>query len=198
MSLENGSRSGASSLQGRFVPLIPSIEQEMALDRPDAGNEEEMDEYGLVSDGLPKREPEFSSEKRSWSTKSQAAKRRWANPEYRQKILEKRRAKVASKKSNVTPRVQIGTMDSVALSTDEKAAEIIRYCRSNQLRSEAMRRFRRDPLGWMNEKLQSGQEHRERKNSAEHKLQQKQKRSESAKLRHQRRAASELEESTDT
>ncbi|KAA8491813.1 hypothetical protein FVE85_8295 [Porphyridium purpureum] len=165
---------GLDSIEGKQTPGAP----------------DDFDEYGAVADGIPQVNSSESDQEKKWSRKSEAAKRRWANPEYRRKILAKRRAKMAAAKLAEKPvrtrGVQIGAMDSVTHSSDEKAAAINRYARSLKLRSERMQLYKRDQMTWMNERLDEGAPLRRAYVDPELKKKRREERSRLAEERHRR------------
>mmetsp|Transcript_11342 Transcript_11342/g.30559 ORF Transcript_11342/g.30559 Transcript_11342/m.30559 type:complete len:323 (+) Transcript_11342:192-1160(+) len=208
--LESGvvRRPGEGSLQGRFAVFGRSFETEMgeldALGGADvfrmrargvaAGPrlDEEFDDFGPVRDGLPRTEPEDDEDdkrRHAWSRRSEAAKRRWADPKYRKKILEKRRAKMMAARTKNAPRVRIDTTDSVTLSSDEKAAKLDRYVRSNQLRAEARRRYLHDQHEWMRARLADGAPARLRRDDPDFLRERQRQRSLIARRRHQLKLA---------
>lgn len=86
-----------------------------------------------------------------WSRRSEAARKRWADPVYRAKVLEKRAEK--RKQNGHRAKVSIGPVDSITLCSDDKAKAINDYARSNQLRSEKITAFHRNPKLWMENRL---------------------------------------------
>lgn len=118
-----------------------------------------------------------------WSNRSQAAKRRWADPEYRAKVVKKRRENAAPKRAPNSG-LAIGPLDSVVFSPSpaqteiwrSKADEINRWARANQLRREGTLRWKRDPMGWTLDNLASGDAMRSRLNNDTYKSERQQQR----------------------
>lgn len=117
-----------------------------------------------------------------WSNRSQAAKRRWADPEYREKVVKKRRENAAAAAAAAPARtpssgLAIGPLDSVVFSPSRaqteiwrsKADEINRWARANQLRREGTLRWKRDPMGWTLANLEAGKDVRARMNNETYK-----------------------------
>lgn len=129
-------------LSGRFLPL--DADDERLLDELARGRH--MPGGRFADDGGSEKEKE------AWSNRSEAAKKRWADPTYRAMMLTKRRRKKAAE-----GKVRIGSMDSVTLSGDEKAREINDYVRSCKRRSESLEAFHRDGAGWMKRRLEEGE-----------------------------------------
>jgi hypothetical protein len=110
-----------------------------------------------------------------WSNRSQAAKRRWADPVYRETLLKKRRDNAAPARAS---RLVIGPVDSVVFSPSpvqseiwrSKADEINAWARANQLRREAALRWRDDPIGATEARLESGAELRSRLDNTTYRL----------------------------
>lgn len=149
-----------SKLSGRFLPMDPRDEAIIDLfendnRRPDVEREygpegPPSQAYGESAPGRPKK----------WSKRSEAARKRWADPSYRAKMLEKRAAKKRMKEeANGVPKhkVEIGRMDSITLCDDDKAKAINDYARSNKLRSEKISAFHRNRKLWMETRLSKGQ-----------------------------------------
>lgn len=95
---------------------------------------------------------------KKWSRRSEAARKRWADPAYRAKMLEKRAEKRRrdAEMAGEPPKqhkVEIGRMDSITLCDEEKAKAINDYARSNKLRSEKITAFHRDRRTWMETRL---------------------------------------------
>jgi len=156
------------SLQGKFLSMESQLEDEVV--ETDT-NEEYFDSFGDVREGLPRTGLEPTVVKK-WNRRAEAAKKRWANPEYRKKMMEKRRRKKeGEEKTERKHRVQIGNMDSVTLSSDEKAREINAYAQSNKLRSEKLEKLHQDKEKWMQERLASGSPLRDHLNNDEYKRQ---------------------------
>lgn len=99
-----------------------------------------------------------------WSNRSLAARRRWADPVYRENLLEKRRARRAARPEEPPRRLAIGPLDSVVFSPSpaqtqiwrSKADDINRWARANQLRREKALKWKHDPIGWTRAHLEAG------------------------------------------
>uniref|UniRef100_A0A7S1THJ2 Uncharacterized protein n=1 Tax=Compsopogon caeruleus TaxID=31354 RepID=A0A7S1THJ2_9RHOD len=194
------------SLRGRFVQPT-SVEIEMRQDSLSGG-----DSYGgrvpsrhgptstetdtSLSDILPELDDEDrlpssialadnASDSRSrWSRRAEAAKKRWADPEYRAKMMSsRRRAKDSANASLHHPRVEIGPMDSIVGSSDQKARMIIAYANANAKRAEKVRNFHQNQAQWIQDRLDAGAESRELRSSEQRKLETQQRRSEIARKR---------------
>lgn len=121
-----------------------------------------------------------------WSNRSQAAKRRWADPVYRETLLKKRRDNAAP--AARASRLVIGPVDSVVFSPSpvqseiwrSKADEINAWARANQLRREAALRWRDDPIGATEARLESGEELRSRLDNTTYRIVLQEQRRESA------------------
>lgn len=180
-----------TTLSGRFLPMDPR--DEMFLDnmnrKPGAGSAEV--EYG--AEGPPASAYSGSGEpgrSKVWNKRAAAAKRRWEDPEYRAKMLQKRRS---TKDANGIG-MRIGACESITLVDDERAKEINNYARSNRLKSEKISFYHRDRKGWMESRLNQGEELRNRMNTVEYKKEMQEKRQEHARLRHARMRAKKDEE----
>ncbi|KAI0562206.1 hypothetical protein FGB62_64g028 [Gracilaria domingensis] len=122
---------------------LPEVETEYGPEGPPA------EAYGDSGLGRPKK----------WSKRSEAARKRWADPSYRAKMLEKRAAKRRmNEEANGGPKqkVEIGRMDSITLCDDDRAKAINDYARSNKLRSEKISAFHRNRKLWMETRLSTG------------------------------------------
>lgn len=151
-----------SKLSGRFLPMDPRDETILDLLEKDKRLPDLDYDYG--PEGPTREAYGESSIGRStpskWSRRSEAARKRWADPCYRAKMLEKRKAKrKMNEEANggSKQKVQIGRMDSITLCDDDKAKAINDYARSNKLRSEKISAFHRNRRLWMEERLNSGQ-----------------------------------------
>lgn len=188
----------SSSLSGKFLPLDPKDENVLeALEDYASGAK-----YGKVDDDFGEEGQSASAYQDSaesgrtgeWSKRSEGAKKRWSDPLYRQKMLEKRAEK---KKANAAARgptrhrIEIGTMDSITLCDDDKARAINDYARSNRLKSEKLTAYHRDRRTWMETRLSQGEDLRWRLNRVEYKKQRQDKRREEARRRHARKRARE-------
>lgn len=134
-----------------------------------------------------------SEDGRKWSKRSEAAKKRWADPEYRAKMLAKRQEKrrqdaEAGLIVEGKAKVEIGRLDSITLSGEEKAAAINAYARSNTRRSEKLMRFHRDERTWMENRLSEGEKLRF-SGSEEFKKARQEQRQAAARKRHARARA---------
>lgn len=146
-----------STLSGRFLPLDPRDEHILdTLERDTRGQRLEdiygpegssADAYGDSGLGAPEK----------WSRRSEAARKRWADPAYREKMLEKRAEKrrrdAEAACEQPKAKVEIGVMDSITLCDDDKAKAINDYARSNKLRSEKVTAFHRNRREWMENRL---------------------------------------------
>jgi hypothetical protein len=152
------------------------------------GRTSNVDEWWI--DDSRERDPRFRPFKPAggvWSNRSQAAKRRWADPVYRATLLKKRRENAAPKKAQTTG-LAIGPLDSVVFSPSaaqseiwrSKADEINKWARSNQLRREARLRWNKDPMNATYALLESGAELRSRFDNETYKLLRQQKRRDKA------------------
>lgn len=145
-----------SSLSGRFLPLDPRDEEIIDLLVRDSNPFVSLEDVynaegppvGAFDDG--------TTGQRKWSRRSEAARRRWADPAYRVKVLEKRaekRRKSAEMSEGHKAKVEIGPVDSITLCNDDKAKRINDYARSNKLRSEKLTGFHRNRKQWMENRL---------------------------------------------
>lgn len=180
-----------TTLSGRFLPMDPR--DEMFLDNMNSvpGSRVPDVEYG--SEGPPASAYSGNGEpgrSKVWNKRAAAAKRRWEDPEYRVKMLQKRRAT----RNNNTGKINIGACESITLVDDERAKEINAYARSNRLKSEKISFYHRDRKGWMESRLNQGEELRHRMNKVEYKKQMQEKRQEDARLRHARMRAKKIDE----
>jgi len=179
-----------TTLSGRFLPLDPR--DEMFLDNmshaPYSGGTDV--EYG--SEGPPSSAYSGSPEpgrSKMWNKRAAAAKRRWEDPEYRAKMLEKRRTTKNKNNKKKNGGIGIGACESITLVDDERAKEINDYARSNRLKSEKITFYHRDRKGWMESRLHEGEEIRHRMNKVEYKKEMQEKRQQRARLRHARMRA---------
>lgn len=154
-----------SSLSGRFMPMDPREENVLdVLENFERGpSPETYGPEGPPSDAYGDSGVPLAS--RKWSKRSEAARKRWADPVYRAKMLEKRAEKRRrdDAASNDEPekghKLEIGCMDSIALSEENKANAINAYARSNQLRSEKITAFHRNRKLWMEKRLDDSPKH---------------------------------------
>jgi hypothetical protein len=188
------------SLSGRFLPLDPSDEVVLdELERAAPGGRAAEDPegppataYGTAASG-PK-----------WSKRAEAAKKRWADPLYRAKMLDMRAAKkerdllnaggvVGEEKGSPgkaarKKKLQIGKLDSITMSRAEMANAINEYAQSNQRRSEKLASFHRDRATWMARRLSDGQMLRDGLDSDDSKKKRQEERQAVARKRHVVRA----------
>lgn len=147
-----------STLSGRFLPLDPRDEEIIDLLVRD-GNPFVSLEDVYSTEGPPVEVLEDgTTEQRKWSRRSEAARKRWADPAYRAKVLEKRaekRRRNTEMNDGHKAKVEIGPVDSITLCNDDKAKAINDYARSNKLRSEKITGFHRNPKQWMENRLKS-------------------------------------------
>lgn len=175
-------------LSGRFLPLDPR--EEVVLDVLDGTVTGEEDDFG--QEGPPIEAYANSQEpgrSRTWSKRAEAARRRWQDAAFREKMLAKRAEKRRRDLEARTPRIEIGCMDSITLCDDDRAKQINDYVRSNQLRSEKITAYHRDRRAWMETRLSAGEDLRWRMNRVEYKKQRQDKRQEEARRRHARMRA---------
>ncbi|KAJ1624261.1 hypothetical protein T492DRAFT_1048512 [Pavlovales sp. CCMP2436] len=143
----------------------------------------------------------------AWSNKSAAAKLRWADPQYREEQLKKRRENAAPALPPrplgvvVGPRDSVvraeGPRDSVVFSPSRaqtqiwrsKADEINKWAMANQLRREKMNQWKQDPIGATNAHLEAGAELRSQLNNETFKADRREKRAEVARARWVTRSA---------
>lgn len=145
--------------------------------------------------------------------RSEAARRRWQDPEYRAKMQAARaRNLVKRSEHTVPPRaarqadgastlqafaepadvskqeglIEIGVGDSITHCDDAKAAVINSYVMRNKLRSEKLIMFHHDKQRWMNNKLQQGEPLRLMIKSKDLKRQRQMLRQQEARERHAR------------
>jgi hypothetical protein len=154
--------------------------------------------------------------------RSLAARRRWADPFYRHRVLEARRrtlnrkrrvaaalARAESNQSTIEssesdPKVVRGTepskeavvkhasrrsrragpVESITLVDEKRAKELIAYAQSNAKRAQKHRQLQADRIGWMQQRLASGAEKRQRLLDPAYKASLQRRRSEIAFLRH--------------
>lgn len=144
-----------SSLSGRFLPMDPRDEAVLDVLENNA--------RGPLIDAVPPSESDrddsglsTSGSERKWSKRSEAARKRWSDPEYRAKMLAKRAEKRRRdrEQQEQDKRLEIGCMDSITLSDESKAQAINAYAISNKLRSEKITAFHRNRKAWMEERLQ--------------------------------------------
>lgn len=185
-----------SSLSGRFLPLDPADEAVLdVLERRNDKNSTEEDLIPCGPEGPPSRAYGTLS-KTKWSKRAEAAKKRWADPAYRAKMLamraEKRQQDIeAGIKSppKMKRRVQIGRLDSITLSSEEKAKAINSYALSNKRRSEKLTLYHRDQRTWIANRLSSGEQMRFCSTVEEYKKQRQEARQAIARKRHSKKRA---------
>lgn len=172
-----------SSLSGRFLPMDPRDEAILDV-LENTSRSPFIPSYGMdvrpsdVHDGIVA--PSVSPK---WSKRSEAARKRWSDPMYRAKMLEKRaekRRRDAEESDESSKRLEIGCMDSITLSDESKAKAINAYARSNKLRSEKITAFHKNRKVWMEERLQDSPQNLSEKEYIEKKLELREKRRQSA------------------
>jgi hypothetical protein len=146
------------SLSGRFLPLDPGDEallDELERDSSDLGEAS----LSFGPDGPPVA-AYGAPPGPTWSRRADAAKKRWADPAYRANMLAKRAEKKRRDvEAGLIPdpeakrKVHIGRLDSITLSSEEKAKAINDYARSNKKRSEKITAYHRDRTAWMADRL---------------------------------------------
>ncbi|KAG8467957.1 hypothetical protein KFE25_007009 [Diacronema lutheri] len=148
---------------------------------PDDGDEDDAEEDEGYDGPKPQRRS-LATRARApnpsgvWSNRSLAARRRWADPEYRDKVVRKRMENAAPKSPKSA--LAIGPLDSVVFSPSQaqteiwrsKADEINRWARANQLRREGALRWKRDPMGWTLANLEAGKPARSRLDNDTYKI----------------------------
>lgn len=149
-----------SSLSGRFLPMDPRDEAVLDLLEGDGGRAASIEEETYGPEGPPTDAYGDSvlGGTKKWSRRSEAARKRWSDPAYRAKMLEKRAEKrrrdaEAAGEPPKQHKVEIGRMDSITLCDEEKAKAINDYARSNKLRSEKITAFHRNRRLWMENRL---------------------------------------------
>lgn len=146
-----------SNLSGRFLPMDPRDENILnALEAETVLGSDIEESYG--PDGPPASAyGDYAPSTKKWSKRSEAARKRWADPVYRERMLKKRAEKkqrdAEAAGGPPKPKVEIGRMDSITLCNDDKAKAINDYVRSNKLRSEKITAFHRDRRQWMENRL---------------------------------------------
>lgn len=153
-----------SELSGRFLPMDPRDERILDILEKDNSRQLSLEDEAYGPEGPPSvayGDSSVPGRPKKWSKRSEAARKRWADPSYRAKMLEKRaekRRKDAEAAGEVTKhhKVEIGRMDSITLCDDDKAKAINDYARSNKLRAEKMSAFHRDRKLWMEQRLGKG------------------------------------------
>lgn len=154
-----------STLSGRFLPMDLRDENILNILESTSSLTHPFDEENYGPEGPPSHAYGHTrpGAAKKWSKRSEAARKRWADPAYRAKVLEKR-AEKRRKDAELAGeplqpkqhKVEIGCMDSIALCDDEKAKAINDYARSNKLRSEKISAFHRDRQLWMENRLSKG------------------------------------------
>lgn len=149
-----------SSLSGRFLPMDSRDEAVLDLLEGGKGEGESTDEQSYGPEGPPSNAygDSVPGNEKKWSRRSEAARKRWADPAYRAKMLEKRAEKrrrdaEAAGEPPKQHKVEIGRMDSITLCDEEKAKAINDYARSNKLRSEKITAFHKNRRSWMENRL---------------------------------------------
>jgi hypothetical protein len=185
------------NLSGRFLSLDPGdealldeLERDPAADAADGGLSFGPDGPPLTAYGTTATGP-------TWSKRADAAKKRWADPAYRANMLAKRaEKKLRDIKAGLVPdpetkrKIHIGRLDSITLSSEEKANAINAYARSNRKRSEKIKAYHHDRAAWMARRLSSGEESRLKSSQVDYKKDRQLERQAVARKRHaqQRRA----------
>lgn len=172
-----------ASLSGRFLPLDPRDEAVLDVLETNSHNHF-VDSYG--PEGPPSDAydgPHIPSSSRKWSKRSEAARKRWSDPIYRAKMLEKRaekRRRDAEESDESSKRLEIGCMDSITLSDENKAKAINAYARSNKLRSEKITAFHKNRKVWMEERLHDSPQNLSDEEYVQKKLEAREKRRQAA------------------
>eukprot|EP00166_Cyanidium_caldarium_P000625 ctg_1240.g414 len=100
-----------------------------------------------------------------------------------------------------TPRLrschEVGPLDSVALSSEERSQQLIAYARANALRSARLKEMWSDRATWMRKRLEAGAVERHRRTDPEYRAVMRARRSEAARRRHEQRRAKEATQSGD-
>ena len=106
-----------------------------------------------------------------------------------------------SKTAARTPRLrschEVGPLDSVALSSEERSQQLIAYARANALRSARLQEMWADRATWMRKRLEAGAVERQRRTDPERQAVMQARRSEAARRRHAQRRAKEAMQSAD-
>jgi hypothetical protein len=148
--------------------------------------------------------------------RSEAARRRWQDPQYRAKMQAARARNLVRLSEHTVLRggastaeedievadvsgqegvIEIGVGDSITHCDDAKAAVINSYVMRNKHRSEKLIMFHNDKQRWMDDKLQQGKPLRMLINSEDFKRQRQMLRQQEARARHARiRARKQAEE----
>lgn len=187
-----------SSLSGRFLPLDPGDETVLeALDRETGRGPGVQDSYDADEPSVSEYGDYTPVSMKKWSKRSEAARKRWADPAYRAKMLqkraEKRRRDAEAAGEQPKAKVEIGRMDSITLCNDEKAKAINDYARSNQLRSEKITAFHHNRTQWMADRLSNSPARLSDEEYVQQKLQVKERRRMSALRREEAKAKKEQE-----
>lgn len=172
-----------SGLSGRFLPMDPRDEAILdILGGISQHGEDGEESYG--PEGPPSEaygQTPASGEQRKWSKRSEAARKRWADPEYRAKMLQKRAEKRRRDSDAASiPKIEIGVMDSITLADEPRAKAINAYARSNKLRSEKITAFHKDRKLWMENRLKDSPKHLSEYEKLQKKIQLKEKRRQTA------------------
>lgn len=145
-----------SNLSGRFLPLDPRDEEIIDLLVGEKYSSVSLEDLYHTEGPPAEAFEDNTTEQRKWSRRSGAARRRWADPAYRTKVLAKRAEKCrknAEMNEGHKAKVEIGPVDSITLCDDDKAKAINNYARSNKLRSEKITAFHRNRKQWMENRL---------------------------------------------
>lgn len=146
-----------TTLSGRFLPMDPRDER--VLDVLESENSRSiLVDISQNPDGPAGPFSDSATRTKKWSKRSEAARKRWADPAYRAKMLAKRAAKrrLDADAEGKQHRLEIGCMDSITLCDDDKAKAINDYVRSNKLRSEKLSAFHQNTKEWMENRLSEG------------------------------------------
>ncbi|KAJ8904389.1 hypothetical protein NDN08_000908 [Rhodosorus marinus] len=170
-------------LQGRFLPADSENRH-----KSEEVDEQNFDILGDVREGLPSSYFELPEEKK-WNKRAQAAKKRWADPEYRKKMMEKRNLKKKKgKEDEKKDGDEVGSIDSISPPPDDEVqVSSDAQALANKLRSEKLESHHRDKTKWMEERLASGAELRDRLNNDDYKAKRQEKRKQMAIERHRKR-----------
>lgn len=179
-----------TGLSGRFLPMDPRDEAVFEI-------LENKSTHSIDSNYGPEGPPSeaygspMAGQPRKWSKRSEVARKRWADPQYRanmlQKRAEKRRRDAAAggddelpPKVPAEPRLEIGVMDSIALSDEPRAKAINAYARSIKLRSEKITAFHRNRKLWMEDRLKDSPQHLSDEDIIQQKLDKRERRRQAA------------------
>mmetsp|Transcript_4098 Transcript_4098/g.5368 ORF Transcript_4098/g.5368 Transcript_4098/m.5368 type:complete len:403 (-) Transcript_4098:35-1243(-) len=199
--------------RGKFMKIVDTLEvldieqRTAALRQVDEkrfpNNEDEAyDKMGPVREGI-----KTVKVSHTWNTRSEAARKRWQDPEYKAKVLAKRRDTIEKKKKakeemlksqleTNKQKEQVPNLTDVLSRLDGEIYEISdqdlleavqKDIRSNKKRSDAMKKRYRQNNEWMEDRLKDGEELRSRLNNDEYKKERQRKRAEVARRRYENR-----------